>query len=648
MKKTAVLILIPFLVLTSCKKDNETDSIVTRSGMDGYIQKGPFISGSSITFNELDASLVPMGKTYNSTIINDLGAYTITNNISSPYIEIVANGKYYNEVNDSITLSPITLRSLQRVTDIESNVNILTTLAEDRIKYLVLNKSIPFGDAFEQAENEILKIFGITGNSFSHFNTMSLSGSDDSDAILIALSSIIQGRQSVTQLSEFITKFQADIKEDGTIENTDLKNIIKLNASNLNLTHIRHNLETLYQSLGLTITIPNFEKYTNHPNVLTLSTSEIKYGDTLTIYGYFNTTPGLNTVCLTNNYTNYYLTPLSVSGDSINVLIYNHEYPTQLLNLSSFKVGVKTLGNTTWCDRSVTLVSSWRRVKDFPGNARYKTTCFSLNGNIYVGGGSGNGAVFKDFWKYNPRTDTWTRMSDFPGIARNYPRSFSNSSYGYLGAGFSADNSSKVQLYDFYKYNPITDTWSVIQDYPDNISNFYVGYTINADGRVFISLSNQTTRMRELVNDVWVERQTIAEMTDCPAVGVFSIGKKYYIIVGYKINNTYSNKVWEYDSEIGQWNQKSNFPGQARYAPAFFSINNYGYYGCGISTSNQQFNDMWRYDPTNDKWIRIEDFPGGIRSHLISASPDNSGFIGLGIINSSITYLKDFWRYDPD
>jgi N-acetylneuraminic acid mutarotase len=136
-------------------------------------------------------------------------------------------------------------------------------------------------------------------------------------------------------------------------------------------------------------------------------------------------------------------------------------------------------------------------------------------------------------------------------------------------------------------------------------------------------------------------------MIDCPASGVFSIGKKYYVVVGNRINNTVSDAVWEYNSDNGVWTKKSNFPGAARYAPAFFSIDSYGYYGCGMATTSQQFKDMWRYDPTKDRWIRLEDFPADIRSHLVSTSDGKSGFVGLGIIMSSVTYCNDFWRYDP-
>jgi hypothetical protein len=391
------------------------------------------------------------------------------------------------------------------------------------------------------------------------------------------------------------------------------------------------------------------EKFTLlEPIITSVSSNKIKYGSTLTIYGInFNPASGVNSVIITGNSRTYTLTPSFVSTDSIKVEIYNQQSPTEILNLSSFTFGIKAFDRIYSSDVTVSLISSWKRTTDFPGAGRYMSSIFTLNGNCYIGAGAGYGVVLKDLWKFSPASESWSRMADLPGVARVYPRAVSDLSFGYLGSGYTADNSSRYQLYDFYKYDPLTNSWSVIPDYPDNIASYYVGYTVSVNGRPYISLSNSVLTMRELKNDIWSPVATIQDMIDCPASGVFAIGKKFYVVVGYRINNTLSNAVWEFDSDNGIWTKKTNFPGPARYAPAFFSIGNYGYYGCGMSTSSQQLKDIWRYEPAKDKWIRLEDFPAGIRSHLVSTSDGKSGFAGLGIIMSTVTYCNDFWRYDP-
>jgi N-acetylneuraminic acid mutarotase len=222
-----------------------------------------------------------------------------------------------------------------------------------------------------------------------------------------------------------------------------------------------------------------------------------------------------------------------------------------------------------------------------------------------------------------------------------------SASHGYLGGGLSADNSSRLMLYDFYKYDPQTNSWSTIPNYPDNSLNFYVGHAITVNNRPFYSLSNQVSNMRELINDTWISKPAIPDMNDSPGSGIFSIGKKIYLIVGYKTNWIISHSVWEFDSENETWTQKSDFPGPARNTTVAFSIGKYGYFGTGSDPYNNQFKDFWRYDPSRDKWIRLDDFPGGPRSHTISISDGKAGFAGLGILLSSVSYYKDFWKFEP-
>lgn len=374
--------------------------------------------------------------------------------------------------------------------------------------------------------------------------------------------------------------------------------------------------------------------------------NNVKYGGILTISGHFINS-GVLSVTITGNSNSYTLTPLSVTSKSIKVEIYNQQHPLQLLNLSSFTVRVDNYGKTINWDKSVAIASSWTKLTGLPANARYKSASFSLGGNIYIGGGASNGTPLNDFWKFDPSLNSWTRMADIPGFPRIYPGAASGTTNGFIGGGYSADNSSRVQLYDFYKYDPQANTWSPLPNYPDNIQNYYVGFAVTVNNRPFVNLTNQALNMREIVNNEWVSFSTVPDMIDCPASGVFSIGHKFYVVVGNRINNSVSNAVWEYNTDDGIWTKKSDFPGPTRYAPASFSIGKYGYYGCGMAVNSAQFSDMWRYDPSNDKWVRFEDFAGGIRSHLIGTSDGSSGFIGLGLVMSPLKYFNDFWKYDP-
>jgi hypothetical protein len=380
------------------------------------------------------------------------------------------------------------------------------------------------------------------------------------------------------------------------------------------------------------------------PVITSLSATTIKYGSILTVNGQnLNTTSLVVIGSTTQSIT---VTPVNRTSTSMDIEIYNQQNPTQLLGFTSFRVGLVYSDGVNWSD-PVTIGSSWTRVADLPGAARYKAGSFVIGGNIYLGCGASDGVTLKDFWKYDPLSNTWTRMADLPGVPRIYAMGAADNSSGFLGAGHTADNSTRVQLYDFYKYNPGTDSWIRIADYPDLINGFFFNYSVSVNGRTFFSLSNVVQNTREIVSDAFVSRPNVTDLMDSPSNSVFVIGDSYYVITGIRTNLTSNRAVWQYNTVTSVWTRKADFPGPARNATMFFSIGNYGYMGCGATNTGQQYKDMWRYDPANDKWIRIEDFPSWIRSHTVSLSAGGTGYAGLGVNLTSIDYYKDFWKFDP-
>ena len=257
----SMLSLILVIGISACKKNNEFKSI--NAEIYGFVQKGPYISGSTITIQELDNSFAPNGKTYGTVTTDDFGSFKLNSVINSQYVVVIAQGFYYDEVAGNLSSASLTLRAILKTSSkMVANVNVLTTLSENRIMFLVNNNNKSFEDAQKQAENEILKTFGISENGILNFNQMDISKEGDSNAILIALSSIIEGNNSsVAGLSEFIAKMSYDLKEDGIINNIDYLNNLIQNATNLSLNNVRVNLKNRYTQLGLTINIPQFEKY---------------------------------------------------------------------------------------------------------------------------------------------------------------------------------------------------------------------------------------------------------------------------------------------------------------------------------------------------------------------------------------------------
>src|SRR5689334_18556277 len=86
---------------------------------------------------------------------------------------------------------------------------------------------------------------------------------------------------------------------------------------------------------------------------------------------------------------------------------------------------------------------SWLQRADFPFQ-RSGAVSFNIGNKGYVGTGYKYLLVlYKDFWSYDPVSNTWTQVADVPGPERTEAFGFAIGNKGYVGAG----NSSQ----DFYE-----------------------------------------------------------------------------------------------------------------------------------------------------------------------------------------------------
>jgi len=200
-------------------------SIVERGKIIGVSQKGPFAKGSAITLSELNDKLAQTGRSFEATINDDKGSFEIgikDIELASPYVMLKANGYYRNEISGEISKAPINLYAIADIREKSNiNVNILTHLEYNRVQKLVENgKSLK--DAKKQAQKEILAVFGITGE-FKDSEDMSIFGTSDGDAALLAISVLLQGELSEGQFVERLADFNLGFKETGAWDNKTAK-----------------------------------------------------------------------------------------------------------------------------------------------------------------------------------------------------------------------------------------------------------------------------------------------------------------------------------------------------------------------------------------------------------------------------------------
>ena len=99
--------------------------VVNLTSLSGNAQKGPFNNGTAINIAELTNTLSPTGRNFSTQITNNSGQFSVANvQLTSPYVELRANGYYFNEVANEVSTGQLTLYALSNIADKNSiNVN---------------------------------------------------------------------------------------------------------------------------------------------------------------------------------------------------------------------------------------------------------------------------------------------------------------------------------------------------------------------------------------------------------------------------------------------------------------------------------------------------------------------------------------------
>lgn len=240
----------------------KASDIAAGSTLRGYAQKGPFINGSAITVFDLQANLSPSGKSFSEQIVDNKGTFEINNiELSSNFVSIRADGYYYNEVSGKQSTSQITLYALSDISNQKSlNINILTHLEKARVEYL-MKSGKTFSVSKAQAQKEILAIFNIESSTIKASESLNINEHGDDNGILLAVSSLIQGFRTESEMTELLSNISTDIKTDGVLNNTALGSTLINQAIALDTIAIRANLIRRYNEIGAPASVPYFGKY---------------------------------------------------------------------------------------------------------------------------------------------------------------------------------------------------------------------------------------------------------------------------------------------------------------------------------------------------------------------------------------------------
>lgn len=278
-----------------------------------------------------------------------------------------------------------------------------------------------------------------------------------------------------------------------------------------------------------------------------------------------------------------------------------------------------------------------------PGGGRDAAVCFTLGDKIYLGGGPGH----KDFYEYNPATNTWTAKADLPGV--KYSRAFACGvavgGKGYVLLG--GDSNNVILKKDVWEYSPATNTWVQLADFPGPVRDGSACFAAN--GKIYIVGGNNNQNVfadayeYDIAANTW---KSIAGYPDGPinfAVG-FTIGNQGYVTGGQ--GQTEFSSLYRYDAINDTWDPMADFAGTPRQAAMAFVINGMAYVGGGQKGYSQSFKDFYRYNPANNSWALVGDLGTKGRAWGMASVVNGKAYFGTGWDFGS-AFFNDWYEYTP-
>jgi len=249
--------------------------------------------------------------------------------------------------------------------------------------------------------------------------------------------------------------------------------------------------------------------------------------------------------------------------------------------------------------------------------ARHRASGFVVSEKIYFGlGQDANGNPLKDFWEYDPSTNAWTSLIEYPGDKRWAAAGFVIDQNIYIGTG---DHGDSIYYNDFYKYDVTEKDWSddpILLNFPGAPTEHAIGFSINGIGYIALGCRDSSCQFGSVSNEFF----------------------KYSPSDG-----------WSGPFEIDCNNC------QGRGASNGFVIGNSFYLTFGITKDDTIIGlpvDYWRFTPdnlVNSQWVNFGDvgvFSSQGRLVPVAFTINNTGFVGLG--QNGIGTLSDFYKFDKD
>lgn len=257
---------------TNAPNDTSIDTESLTPHLEGALAKGPFLLGSTVIVSPVTGAGEPTGSQFSTQTTDDLGRFSVDLTNTGP-ISIEGAGFYYDEVGQSLSVAPITLRAYADLTangEQAAYLNVLTHLAYNRTKNLLHGGATP-EDARNSAEDALRAGLGIGPEDFDpgEANALNLLGGDtDANAYLLSVSAVLlqvahedAGPDGPVdaKLQQLLNTISSDLADDGKIDDTTRDRLHRTSLK-LDTDATEAGLQAWFDSLGSSTVVPDLRR----------------------------------------------------------------------------------------------------------------------------------------------------------------------------------------------------------------------------------------------------------------------------------------------------------------------------------------------------------------------------------------------------
>ncbi|EHR5764598.1 hypothetical protein K2100_004454 [Vibrio parahaemolyticus] len=264
---TTALFTAPFALIgcggSSGGSDNNNSGQPYQFG--GAVQKGPLQPGSVVTAYELNQDLEKTDTSYTTQIEDYEGNYNMNERFNTPYVELVAQGDYFNELTGK---SDEQMR-MSAFVDMNATTQVNFNVATAAMKASIMAK-VQAGQSFDEAvhetTSELLSLYSYDPAQWAddiNFYNVNLSNAGDTSTMLLVISAstLTMATENGLTLEQQIEKIGQVLLDPKSVQFEEMKQALTQYSLALYKTAAYENTQKYYADNGLDFDIPHVDYF---------------------------------------------------------------------------------------------------------------------------------------------------------------------------------------------------------------------------------------------------------------------------------------------------------------------------------------------------------------------------------------------------